>query len=201
MSRRSIWTPANVVTCVRVVATFGWLALAEAAPLPDGTSISAWGLAVAFAFGIIALTDKLDGYLARSRGEVTVFGKFLDPIADKLVVICALLVLVQWDLTSVWVPFIIVTREFLVSGLRMVLSADGTVVAASGLGKWKTATTMGAIAGLLVARACPAGACADALFLVSNFVMAAAVVLTVVSGIDYFMKGKDVLFGGARDED
>jgi CDP-diacylglycerol--glycerol-3-phosphate 3-phosphatidyltransferase len=200
MSGRSIWTPANVVTCVRVVATFGWLALAEASPLPDGSSTSVWGLTVAFTFGIIALTDKLDGYLARSRGEVTVFGKFLDPIADKLVVICALLVLVQWDLTSVWVPFIIVTREFLVSGLRMVLSADGTVVAASGLGKWKTATTMGAIAGLLVARACQDGMCADGLFLVSNIAMAAAIVLTVVSGIDYFIKGKDVLFEEARDD-
>ncbi len=80
---------------------------------------------------------------------MTVFGKFLDPIADKLAVVVALFVLLEWHMVSPWVLLVIVAREFLVSGLRMVVASEGTVIAASNLGKWKTATTMVAICGLL----------------------------------------------------
>ena len=89
----SIWTPANVVTCVRVVAVPLWLLVAEFSPAA-GTG-SAWSLGVFLFFVVLSLTDKLDGYLARSRNEVTTFGKFLDPIADKLVVVVALCFLLE----------------------------------------------------------------------------------------------------------
>ncbi|MCI1665391.1 MAG: CDP-diacylglycerol--glycerol-3-phosphate 3-phosphatidyltransferase [Atopobiaceae bacterium] len=199
MSRPSIWTAANIVTCVRVALIPAWLVLAELTPTPDGLTLSWWQLLVAATFGLLALTDKLDGYLARSRGEVTTFGKFLDPIADKLVVVSALLVLLQWGLVDVWVIVVIVAREFLVSGLRMVVATSGTVIAASRLGKWKTATTMGAIAGLLVVRALPFGPFQALLLVVSDIAMLVAVILTAVSGVDYFMKSRDCLFDEEGD--
>ena len=140
-------------------------------------------------FVILSLTDKLDGYLARSRGEVTTFGKFLDPIADKLVVIVALCFLLEHGMASSWVLLVIVAREFLVSGLRMVIASKGVVVAASNLGKWKTATTMVSISGLLLCMALPAGQALDVLNLISQVLLFAAVVLTAWSGVDYFLKG------------
>ena len=115
----------------------------------DGTALHLPSLAVALLFMALSLTDKLDGYLARSRGEVTTFGKFLDPIADKLVVVVSLCFLLEVGDVSAWVLLVIVAREFLVSGLRMVVASRGTVVAASSLGKWKTATTMVSILSLI----------------------------------------------------
>ncbi len=184
-----IATAANVVTVVRVVAIFAWLVAAELAGplLPDSVSVP-WAL-TALLFIVIASTDSLDGYLARSRNEVTDFGKFLDPIADKLVVVSSLLVLMGLGFVSIWVVVIVVAREFLVSGLRMVVASKGVVVAASRLGKAKTASTMGAVGGYLVAMALPQ-AWAPTLWLygLSWVAMAAAVVLTVWSGADYLAK-------------
>ena len=147
-----------------------------------------WAL-TALLFIAIASTDSLDGYLARSRDEVTDFGKFLDPIADKLVVVSSLLVLMAQGLVSIWVVVVVVAREFLVSGLRMVVASKGVVVAASWLGKAKTATTMGAVGGYLVAMALPqAWAPTPWLYGLSWVAMAVAVVLTVWSGADYLAK-------------
>ena len=98
---------------------------------------------------ILSCTDKVDGYLARSRNEITDFGKFLDPIADKLLVFSALLLFLDFGMVTVWSVFIILFRELLVSALRMVASAAGVVVAADNLGKYKTATTMVSICGYL----------------------------------------------------
>ena len=185
----SIWTPANVVTLVRVVLMPVWLLVAEAARLDGdlGTgSAVAWVSFILFA--AIALTDKLDGYLARSRGEVTTFGKFLDPIADKLCVTCALLYLLELEMVWSLAVLIIIAREFLVSGLRMVVASEGVVVAASNLGKWKTATTMLAIGGYLLAITLPVGQMASVLTLLSHVLMAAAVLLTAWSGIDYMIQ-------------
>lgn len=194
-----IWTPANVVTCARVVLVPVWVALALGLGPAVVASDGSFGLAV-FAtvlYALIALTDKLDGYLARSRGEVTNFGKFLDPIADKLVVVSALLVLMDWGLVSPWVIIIVVAREFLVSGLRMVVASEGTVIAASNLGKWKTATTMVAILCLLLSVTIPAFPVALPLQMLGMFMMVAAVVLTVWSGVDYFWKSREALFAEA----
>jgi len=185
----SIWTPANVVTVVRVVLMPVWLLIAEAARIDDAIGT---GGAVAWTsfllFAAIALTDKLDGYLARSRGEVTTFGKFLDPIADKLCVTCAMLYLLELELIPSWALLIVIAREFLVSGLRMVMASEGTVIAASNLGKWKTATTMFAIGGYLLSITLPLSGTAMTLQLISHLLMTAAVVLTAWSGIDYLVK-------------
>lgn len=190
----TIWTPANIVTCIRIVFVPIWVAFATGVGATSGTGNTTAGLAVAITFAILSATDKLDGYLARSRNEVTRFGKFLDPIADKLVVVCSMLVLMDWGYVNLWVIIIIVAREFLVSALRMVVATDGVVVAASNLGKWKTATTMGCICGFFVVAAIPSSALSNVLLILSQFALAAALVLTVWSGVDYFLKTKDNLF-------
>lgn len=189
-SNPGLWTPANIVTTARVVLVPFWLLVAEML-CPEslaGSSADAGMLAVFAFYVILSLTDKLDGYLARSRGEVTTFGKFLDPIADKLVVVVSLCFLLEHGLTTSWVLLVVVAREFLVSGLRMVVASKGVVVAASNLGKWKTATTMVSISGLLLCMALPHGALFTWLVIISQLMLFAAVVLTAWSGVDYFMK-------------
>lgn len=189
-----VWTPANVVTCARVAVVPLWLLVAEMSP---ATGVgSSWSAGVFLLFVALSLTDKLDGYLARSRDEVTTFGKFLDPIADKLVVVVALCFLLERGVVCSWVLLVVVAREFLVSGLRMVVATSGTVIAASPLGKGKTAVTMAAISVLLLAMALPAGDTAGALGLLGQVLMVAAVVLTAWSGIDYFVKSWPYVAGG-----
>ena len=195
----SIWTPANIVTCIRVVFVPVWLLMAELLGGKMPTEGISWGMfAVFVAFCLLSLTDKLDGYLARSRNEVTTFGKFLDPIADKLVVIVSLCYLLERGEPVTWPLLVIVSREFLVSGLRMVVASKGVVIAASDLGKWKTATTMGAICTNLLALALPADTTLHTLLI--NLAYAAlfvAVLLTIWSGVDYFMKA----WGSLVDEE
>lgn len=185
----SIWTPANIVTCVRIVLVPVWLLMAEYARLHGLLGVGsplAWASFVLYA--LISLTDKLDGYLARSRNEVTDFGKFADPIADKLAVIGALLYLMELELTPSWAVLLIVAREFLVSGLRMVVAFKGVVVAASDLGKWKTATTMIAICALLLSVTLPMSGFTMFAQTVGSISMLVALVLTAWSGVDYFVK-------------
>lgn len=188
-SKKGIWTPANIVTCVRVALVPVWLFLAELVGERGGEVVSWPGMFVFAAFVVISLTDKLDGYLARSRGEVTTFGKFLDPIADKLAVVIALCFLLEHGFVSSWVLLVVVAREFLVSGLRMVVASKGVVIAASNLGKWKTATTMVSICGLLFVASLPSGSvAAQGLSVLFNIVLLIAVILTAWSGFDYFAK-------------
>ena len=139
-------------------------------------------------FIIAALTDTLDGYLARRRQEVTRFGKLLDPLADKLLVSAALLVLVEGGRLFSSVALIIIGRELAVTGLRALAAADGVVIAASPLGKLKTVFQIIAISALLVQ---------DYPFSLwnipfGNIAMSLAVVLTLISGIDYFIKGREL---------
>ncbi|MBB6449244.1 CDP-diacylglycerol--glycerol-3-phosphate 3-phosphatidyltransferase [Geomicrobium halophilum] len=139
-------------------------------------------------FAVAAATDWVDGYIARSRNLISNFGKFLDPLADKLLVTAALLSLIELALLPAWMGVIILTREFAVTGMRLVAAADGTVIAASGLGKWKTVFQMVAIFFLIVHNV-PF----DELGLpVATMLMWIAVILTVLSGIDYFVKNKHV---------
>ena len=191
--QKSIWTPANIVTTIRMVFIPIWIWVAEIATPVVGEAWSWPAFGAAAFYGVLALTDKLDGYLARSRNEVTTFGKFLDPIADKLVVVTALLYLLENQLVPMWMVVIIIAREFVVSGLRMVVASKGVVVAASNLGKYKTATTMSGIVALLVYMALPAGVFADVLHTAAYWCMVVAVVLTAWSGIDYLIKCKDYL--------
>ena len=97
-------------------------------------------------FIIASITDKLDGYIARSRNQITTFGKFLDPLADKILVLSAMLMLVEMGYLPAWIPIIVLAREFVVSGYRLIaVEKGGKVIAASIWGKIKTATQMIAI--------------------------------------------------------
>ena len=185
----SIWTPANIVTCVRIALMPVWLLIAEIVRMTGQLSTGsflAWTSFLLYAF--IALTDKLDGYLARSRNEVTDFGKFIDPIADKLCVTCALLYLLELGMCPSWAVLLVVGREFLISGLRMIVAAKGVVVAASDLGKWKTATTMIAICALLLGVTLLPGWFTTACRWIGFGSMLIALALTAWSGLDYFVK-------------
>lgn len=190
------WTPANIVTMVRIclIPVFIVLMLVPWAQAIWGAQAAAtiqpWCALVVYA--LISLTDSLDGYLARSRNEVTVFGKFMDPIADKVLVTAALIVLVQLGSVPSWIPIVIIARELLVSGLRMLVAAAGVVVAASWIGKAKTATTMVAIC-LFIIKDTPALAHQAWFSAIAWTLMLAAVVLTVVSMVDYFAKSWPLL--------
>ena len=194
----SIWTSANIITCVRVVfiPVFMVLALQIWAGGRDTPSVLFSALSF-IVYVALSLTDKLDGYLARSRGEITDFGKFLDPIADKLLVVAAMLVLMLDGYVNIWYVFIILVREFLVSAMRMVVGAEGVVIAADKLGKWKTATTMLALSGYYlyyVLLALSVTWPADVLLVACDIVMLIAVVLTVVSGAQYLWNYRKYIF-------
>lgn len=195
----SIWTPANIVTCVRIVFIPVFMVLCDLS-YNNGSGQVSVGLAFAafVLYMVLSLTDKVDGYLARSRHEITDFGKFLDPIADKLLVFSALLMLLDRGEVGVWVVFVILVREFLVSALRMVAASTGEVIAADSLGKAKTAVTMVSLCGYYLAFALYAVGLVDfgiQIGFVSWALMIAAVVLTVVSGVQYFWNARHVVFG------
>jgi CDP-diacylglycerol---glycerol-3-phosphate 3-phosphatidyltransferase len=139
-------------------------------------------------FLVASLTDSLDGYLARSRDAVTVFGTFLDPLADKLLVSSTLIALVSLDRVPAWVAMVIVAREFAVTGLRLV-AVKREVIGASWLGKWKTFAQMVAIALVIVHTE----------RYVEDVALGVAVVLTLWSAVDYFARARDH-FAAAQTE-
>lgn len=138
-------------------------------------------------FVVAALTDFLDGHLARSRNLITTFGKFMDPLADKLLVTSALVCLVATSEISAWVVMIIIAREFIISGFRLVAASEGVVIAASWWGKIKTVVQMVMIVVLL------ANLPFAFMGIIENILIIAAVILTVVSLVDYLVKNKQVL--------
>jgi len=137
-----------------------------------------WAAAV---YLVAALSDSLDGYLARRQGWITVTGTFLDPLADKLLVSAALVCLVQIHEISAWVAMIVIAREFAVQGLRMVAAAGQEVISASWLGKYKTLSQNVAIIALLVD---------DTHHVVTDILVGIAVFLTVYSFIDYAARAR-----------
>lgn len=147
-------------------------------------------------FLIASLTDKLDGYLARKNNQVTAFGKFLDPLADKILVLAAMMMLVEMQKLPAWIPIIVLAREFMVSGYRLIaVEKGGEVIAASKWGKLKTVTQMIAIVlALLDLNAfgeCFTGVLQGGdliLNLIVTIMMIIQVIATIFSGIDY-MKG------------
>lgn len=151
-------------------------------------------------FLIASLTDYLDGHIARKRNIVTNFGKFLDPIADKLLVLAALVMLVESDMLPAWIPIVIAAREFMVSAIRMLAATSGKVIAASMLGKIKTVSQMIAIS-LAFLDTNPfmsfihGGLSGFALVLniLMSVGMIVCVIATIWSGTDYFMKSKDIV--------
>ena len=147
------------------------------------TPVDKW---IALAIFIIAsLTDLLDGKIARKYNLVTNFGKFMDPLADKLLVCSALICLIELERIPSWMVIVIIAREFIISGFRLVASDNGVVIAASYWGKFKTTFQMVAVC-LLIADI-------PALYLLTRIVLWIAVILTVVSLVDYLIKNKDVM--------
>lgn len=138
-------------------------------------------------FGIAAFTDFLDGHIARKEGIVTDFGKFVDPVADKLLVLSSLIMLVQQRLMPAWVVILILARELCVDGLRMVAGSKGMVIAAGKLGKIKTVTQIILILWLLIFRQGVTGN------IISALLTLAVVVMTLWSGVDYFIRNKAVI--------
>jgi CDP-diacylglycerol--glycerol-3-phosphate 3-phosphatidyltransferase len=144
-------------------------------------------LLAAILFAAAALTDWLDGMLARRRRQVTTLGKLLDPVADKLLVASALISLVQVGRVDAWIVVLIVGREFAVTGLRGVSATQGEIIAASDLAKYKTVFQYVAVTLLILEKNVPVGLEAEYIYL-SRGVLWAALVLTVVSGIEYFVR-------------
>lgn len=169
----------NKLTMFRVVLIPFFVVLL----LVDITPYDNW---IALAIFIVAsLTDLLDGKIARKYNLVTNFGKFMDPLADKLLVCSALICLVEMERIAAWMVIVIIAREFIISGFRLVASDNGVVIAASYWGKFKTTFQMVMIC-LMIADL-------EALSIVTTVVTWAAVILTVVSLADYLLKNKGVM--------
>lgn len=148
----------------------------------------AYGNYIAVAIFIVAsLTDMLDGKIARKYNLVTNFGKFMDPLADKLLVCSAMICLIELDRLAAWIVIVIIAREFIISGFRLVASDNGVVIAASYWGKFKTTFRMLMVIVLILDIQMP-------FFQILGTVLTyVALILTVVSLIDYIVKNKDVL--------
>ena len=141
--------------------------------------IGVWMYVSLAIFVAASLTDFVDGYIARHYNQVTDFGKFLDPLADKLLTIAAMCIYCEWGVFPAWALMIVLTREFAVTGLRLIAVQKGTVIAAGWSGKVKTASTM---VGLCVMMALPGIA------VLSNIVIFVIVATTLYSGVEYFIQ-------------
>lgn len=139
-------------------------------------------------FIVASLTDLFDGKIARKYNLVTNFGKFMDPLADKLLVCSALICLIELGQLPAWVVIIIISREFIISGFRLVAADNGVVIAASYWGKFKTTFQMAAVI-LLIFNI-------EALAIVTNIVVVIAVALTIISLVDYVVKNSKILTEG-----
>ena len=131
-----------------------------------------------------AITDYYDGKIARKYNLITNLGKLLDPLADKILVISALVTLAKFSQISLWFVIIIIFRELLITGLRSIVAAEGVVIAAESLGKWKTATQMIALTLIILIPFSST---------VNNILLLIPLILTVVSGAEYVLKCKNVL--------
>lgn len=141
-------------------------------------------------FAVASLTDLLDGKIARKYNLVTNFGKFMDPLADKLLVAAALICFVEMNRIASWVVLIIISREFIISGFRLVAAESGIVIAASWWGKIKTAVTMVTIIFMIPDFG------GTAVYVIEQILIYASTILTVVSLVDYIVKNKKVITGG-----
>ncbi|MBI4744434.1 MAG: CDP-diacylglycerol--glycerol-3-phosphate 3-phosphatidyltransferase [Actinobacteria bacterium] len=174
---------ANRITITRIllIPVFMFFILLKSIQ-PVGSYIAA------FIFTIAAITDSVDGYIARVQNKITLFGQFLDPVADKLLISAALVSLVDLNYLSGWVAMIIIAREFTVSGLRLVAMGENKIIEVSALGKIKTIFQVIAIIVYIL----------KPFFYVKNVsiadgLMFIAVLLTVISGIDYLIKARHII--------
>ena len=174
-------TTATKITLLRVLMIPLFLVFMY---LSGGTS-NLWMWLSLAVFIIASVTDFIDGYIARHYNQVSDFGKFLDPLADKLLVIAAMSMFCEWGVFPAWVLMIVLTREFAVSGLRMVAGPKGKVIAAGKSGKFKTASTM---VGLCVMMAFPG------VDIINLIVIAMIAITTVYSGVEYFIQNWNCLW-------
>lgn len=185
---------------VLVFALFAFPYPAVVEELVDGTIFDIVRPYIALVVYIVAsITDAVDGHIARRDNLITDFGKFLDPIADKLLVSAALLALCNVSIMYLWATLIILAREFVVSGIRMLAASKGNVIAAGKLGKLKMVFQTIAIITLFVAGIVPTSLWSgfeliqSIIYILGNVIMVAAVVLTIVSGVEYVYKNRDLL--------
>ncbi|MBR6325217.1 MAG: CDP-diacylglycerol--glycerol-3-phosphate 3-phosphatidyltransferase [Lachnospiraceae bacterium] len=190
-NKKTIWNVPNILTMIRVILIipFVVLLLGGNAGLfgPDVTVPCIWADVI---FIVASLTDLFDGKIARKYNLVTNFGKFMDPLADKLLVCSALICLVEMSRIPAWMVILIIAREFIISGFRLVASDAGVVIAASYWGKFKTTFQMVAVIGLilqplLLSWGLPLFALQILLWI--------ALILTVISLIDYLVKNWSVM--------
>lgn len=153
------------------------------------TTFSLANLLVLVFFIIASVTDYLDGHLARKNNQITDFGKLMDPLADKILVVATLIVLLEWGRMYGWAIILIVAREFLVTGIRQLGVAKGRVIAASYFGKAKTVTQMITIIYLLVF----APGFSSATGIIGFILIIVATILTVASGLDYVIKNRNLI--------
>ena len=176
---------ANKLTLLRVVLVPVFMAFL----LMNGT---AWQLAALAVFVIASLTDMLDGQIARRCNQITTFGKFADPLADKMLTTAAFLVFMQKGIINSWAVMIILAREFMVAGVRLAAVSEGKVIAASFWGKFKTVSQMAAIIiAILVLNISAVPQSAAVIF--TNIFVWISVVLTVISGADYLVKNWNLM--------
>lgn len=189
---------ANKLTVIRIFLVPIFLIFIAVQGIPYGTFIAT------FIFVLASLTDKLDGYIARSRNQITNFGKFMDPLADKLLVTSALISLVELQMVPSWAAIVIIAREFAVSGLRTIAASEGKVIAASWWGKIKTVIQIIAIVLLLLQFNITTSSYLTNLVESSGFwnwffvnvpswMLNISVVITLISGWDYFRKNKHTI--------
>lgn len=175
--KAGIWNLPNTLSIVRIAAVPVVIVLL----ISPGRRLS---VIAALFFVLVCITDWLDGYFARSRGDVTSFGKFLDPLADKLLINTSFIMLIPLGRVPAWVVALIVAREIAVTGLRAVATHTGVVIAAGSLGKYKTVIQIVCLVALLLHYS----------WLGINFHMVGiiflvpAFILTILSGVDYFVK-------------
>jgi CDP-diacylglycerol--glycerol-3-phosphate 3-phosphatidyltransferase len=174
-------TLASKITLVRVLLIPAYMATMYL----SGGQAGLWMYVSLAIFIVASLTDYVDGYIARTYNQVTDFGKFLDPLADKLLVIAAMSMFCEWGTFPAWALMIVLTREFAVSGLRMVAGPKGKVIAAGWSGKVKTFSTM---VGLCVMMAFPQ------VSWIGITVMVVIVTTTLYSGVEYFIQNWNCLW-------
>lgn len=186
----------NKLTVARILITPVYLALILWESLPHRFLIAT------LVYSIAAITDAIDGKLARKNNQITNFGKLLDPIADKILTTSALLAFMQMGLCNIWIVMIVLTREFTVASIRMIAAADGVVIPANIWGKLKTVSQMtftivimllGEVYSILAAYNPVLYGKMPALALISNILLWITAVLTVVSGVIYVIDSKKVI--------
>ena len=168
-------TTASKITLIRVAFIPAFMVLMYI----SGGQSNLWMWISLAVFIVASLTDYVDGHIARKYNQVSDFGKFLDPLADKLLTIAAMVMFCEWGVFPAWALMIVLTREFAVTGLRLVAVGKGTVIAAGWSGKVKTASTM---IGLCVLMGFPTST------LIAWIVVAVVVITTVYSGVEYFIQ-------------